>query len=352
MARSPRKAPQKGKRRPQKRTKRTKKKPSRFTPLKIAVLAGVALAVILGVVLFWPSDEQDDVPVIVEAPVEESPADGMDNAQSDAIGHLIASLPPEEFDVPPPAPRALPPIPAAPGRMAWQDHAVAALLSEGPKIAIVIDDVGLNRARTEEVIALEAPLTLAFLPYGADLPVLTQKARAAGHELLVHIPMQPSDDSVDPGPDALLIGLSDQQIKDRLDQNLGQFDGFVGFNNHMGSRFTADRHGMAVVMAEAKRRGLMFLDSRTTTATQGRAMAERYGVPILERDIFLDNITDEAAIRAQLDKAAQHARKYGSAIVIAHPYEETVSVLQDWLKDSGGVTPVPLSALMGRERGS
>lgn len=354
MARSLRKT---SSRKPAKKTARRrgrqKKTPNR-KPLWLGILLLVAIVVV--VVLVLPDDEDTSPPpVVAEKPappvVAPPPAASPDDGDADPIGDLIASLPPEGA-TPSPAQtrRALPPVPAGPKRLAWRDNAVPWVITDGPKIAIVIDDVGLNRTRADQVIGLNAPLTLAFLPYAEGLSALTDKARAAGHELLVHVPMQPSDASTDPGPNALLTGLSDQQIRERLDKNLGRFDDFVGFNNHMGSSFTADTHGMAVVMAEARRQGLLFLDSRTTTATKGWAMARHYGVPVLERDVFLDNVVEETAIYAQLAKAEDYARTHGSAIVIGHPYPETIAVLHDWLKDTGDVTVVPLSALVGRPR--
>ena len=234
----------------------------------------------------------------------------------------------------------------------WQRHAVAVAPADGrPMVAIVIDDVGLSRGRAGRTAALPGPLTLALLSYAEDLPALARTARAAGHELLVHIPMEPEGGAVDPGPRPLLSSHSASELRQRLAQELGRFSGYVGVNNHMGSRLTADPAAMAVVMAELQARGLLFLDSRTTAATVAATVARAAGVPTLERDVFLDNELDPAAIRAALATVEERARTQGYAIAIGHPHDVTLEVLAQWLPQARrrGFHLVPLSFLVGRE---
>lgn len=219
---------------------------------------------------------------------------------------------------------------------------------ERPKIAIVFDDLGIDQVRSRRTIDLPAPLTLALLPYGYNLRDMARAARANGHELMVHVPMAPVDLSVDPGPNALQKELGAAEILRRLDWDLSQFDGYIGINNHMGSRFTADREGMRLVIAELKRRGLVFMDSVTTRDTAGFQLAAEMGVPYAVRDVFLDHDIDPKSIRAQLRKVEATARQQGHAIAIGHPHDETLEVVSDWLMtaESRGFDLVPLSAII------
>jgi polysaccharide deacetylase 2 family uncharacterized protein YibQ len=105
----------------------------------------------------------------------------------------------------------------------------------------------------------------------------------------------------------------------------------VGVNNHMGSRGTADPALMLAVLSEVRRRGLVFVDSRTTGASVAPTIAERLGVPIASRDVFLDNIPTSGVVLAQLEAAERVARRHGSAIAIGHPFPATLSALADWL---------------------
>ncbi|HYC04831.1 MAG TPA: divergent polysaccharide deacetylase family protein [Azospirillaceae bacterium] len=246
-----------------------------------------------------------------------------------------------------PKAEALPPAPPVPaGEPAWRRHAVPAPVTEGrPRIVLVIDDMGLDRKRSARISALPGPVTTAWLPYAKELPDQTAAARANGHELIVHVPMEP-DGSGDPGPNALRAGLPAAEIKARLERNLSAFQGYVGINNHMGSRFTADRDGMAVVLAELAGRGLLFLDSRTTAQTKAPELAARYGLPPLSRDVFLDHQMTPQAVAAALAKTEEVARRNGIAIAIGHPHDVTADALEKWLPTlaAKGFALVPLSA--------
>ncbi len=234
---------------------------------------------------------------------------------------------------------------------AWRQHAIASIDSGQPQVAIVIDDLGDNIDRGGEVAALPGPLTLAFMPYTRFLDHLLPQARLGGHELLLHLPMEPTDKSNNPGRNALLLNLSEGELRRRIDWNLNRFDGFVGVNNHMGSAFTVLAPEMRLLMTELKRRGLLFLDSKTTADSVGSALAREYSVPYVSRDIFLDNEQTPEAIGRQLDAVLRRANRNGSAIAIGHPYPKTIMALKEWLPSlaARGYQSVPLSAIVDKK---
>jgi len=162
---------------------------------------------------------------------------------------------------------------AASSDQAWRRNALPFRDPGGkPLVAIVIDDVGLDRPRSKRAWELPGPMTLSFLPYAKDLGEQTRAARARGHELMLHLPMEPGGRN-DPGPGALLVSMPDAELRRRTDSALESFAGFAGVNNHMGSRFTAFKPGMETVLKQLKPRGLMFLDSRTTKDSVGDQVA-------------------------------------------------------------------------------
>ncbi len=313
-------------------------------PLMLAgAVTIVSLVIVLVVMLGSGEPEKTVTPVAVRPPPAAAP--DVEKPDTDPIGDLIASLPEKGQHAAPPQEG----LPVFEGEPAWKRYATATQIPEGnAMLAVVIDDVGLNNARTDDVISLPASVTLSFMPYGEDLQARVDKARTLGHEVMLHLPMQPESDKEDPGPKALLTTLPPQEMQDRVVWNMDRFTGYVGFNNHMGSKFTADQDGMGVVMREAAKRGLMFLDSRTTPHSKGTAAAARFGVPLLKRDIFIDNVATEAAVRTQLDKAVELARKRGVAIVIGHPHKATVAALKAWIPTLQDVTLVPVTALLNR----
>jgi len=266
------------------------------------------------------------------------------------------SPPPQTAVVAPPPAEVLarpakpdPPSPPA----AWIRYAIPAPPKDArPRIAIVIDDLGLDRRRTERAISLPGPLTLSFLAYASDLPRQTEAAHRAGHELLLHVPMEPMGKLVDASPNELDVGLSPDEVLQRLRWDFGRFDGYVGINNHMGSKFTADSASMRPVMEELRRRGLLFLDSRTIGSTTGIDLARELGVPHAGRDVFLDNDVSTAAIAAQFAELERVAKRNGSAVAIGHPHDQTLDVLQKWLDEAPGrgFVLVPVSAIV-RDKG-
>ena len=262
---------------------------------------------------------------------------------------------PKEVYIPPTAPVAAPPPANAKALSAWRRLAITPPPHDGrPRIAIVIDDLGVDRKRSARAIALPAPLTMAFLAYAPDLESQTAAARAAGHELLVHVPMQPRNDTLDPGPNVLAVDLAPEALRRRLAWGLTRFTGFVGINNHMGSRFTAHADGMAVVMETLRQRGLLFLDSRTTGGSVGAAAARAQGVPYAVRNVFLDNENDVAAVNARLGETEAVARRLGLAVAIGHPRDGTLKALAPWLAEASqrGFTLVPISAAVQVPKGA
>ncbi len=335
-----------------------------FAGWRLAVAgAGVlALGIVLGAtVTSWLAEDDEREAAAAGAP--SGPAVVEDRSESGLVAHLPAPevpVPTEARPAPAPAPaeaRLAPaaqvpsearPAPAAPAP-AWRRFAAAAPEAAGrPLIAVVIDDLGHSPGPMQRTIGLRAPLTLAFLPYGRDLPAHAAAARRAGHEVLVHLPMEPVDSAQDPGPNALRSALGAQELSRLLAWQLSRFDGYAGVNNHMGSRFSADRAGMAVVMAEVKVRGLLYLDSRTTPDTVAPVLARRLGVPAAHRDVFLDNDQNTESVRERLSALEDVARRQGYAVAIGHPHPGTLDVIEDWLIDleARGFALAPVSAIV------
>jgi hypothetical protein len=246
----------------------------------------------------------------------------------------------------------LPPPSAMPGyrnQPPWLAFAVPAPANHGrPVVAVVLDDLGLDRRRTARALELPGPLTLSFMSYAHDLPQQADEGRRRGHELMLHLPMEPEGPFNYPGPNALMTGLSAEENLRRLYWSLDRFDGFVGVNNHMGSRFTASREAMTLVLAELNRRGLLFLDSRTGARSVGTAVAHDWNVPHAGRDVFLDDIDRPELIRQRLAEVEAVAYRQGHAIAIGHPREHTLDALETWLRGlaAKGLVLVPVSAIV------
>ena len=250
---------------------------------------------------------------------------------------------PEALVIPPPVTKEPEEPPA------WKKFAVPFTAPEGmPTVTIIIDDLGEDRTHTAEIIALPGPLTAAFLPYPPHIAEQVESARVAGHEIMVHMPMEAEDADLDPGAYVLRSSMIPDAFENVLKENLAAFGGYVGINNHMGSRLTQDPAAMRIVMAHLFPRGLLFVDSRTIASTVAEQAAADYGVPHAARDVFLDNDPDVASIMKNLEKLEREAHRTGHAIAIGHPKRATIDALKQWLptlKDKG-LALAPVSAVV------
>ena len=247
------------------------------------------------------------------------------------------------------------PVSNHPVAATWIKNAVAFAVPHGkPLIAVVLDDVGVARSHAEMAIDMPAVITLSFMTYADGVATMAARARAKGHELMLHVPMEPLDSDVDAGPQALTVGLSENEIRKRLAWGLARFPGYIGINNHMGSRYTQDERGMRIVLDELKQRGLLFLDSRTIGNTIGDKLAARMGVAHVMRDVFLDNEMDEAAVYKQLVETERIAAIKGQAIAIGHPHPATIAAIRAWIPkaEARGFVIVPLSAVAKQRLGA
>jgi hypothetical protein len=242
---------------------------------------------------------------------------------------------------------------AATTEQTWRRNALPFRdLNSKPLVAIVIDDVGLDRPHSKRAWELPGPLTMSFLPYAKDLREQARAARAHGNELMLHLPMEPNG-RADPGPNALLVSLSDNELRQRVNGALDSFDGYVGVNNHMGSRFTAFKPGMETTLRLFRARGLLFLDSRTTADSVGDQLAQELGVPSVARNVFLDDDESLDAVRRKLAETEAVARRQGFVVAIGHPHPATLQALSEWLPglSAKGLVLAPLSAALRKRNG-
>ncbi|HEX9941623.1 MAG TPA: divergent polysaccharide deacetylase family protein [Thermoanaerobaculia bacterium] len=223
---------------------------------------------------------------------------------------------------------------------------------QGARVALVIDDLGRSVEDLQPLQALGVPVTYAVLPYEEQTPEVVSELRQRGAEILLHLPMEPKNGE-NPGPGALLRGMSDDELREKTLAALQAVPGAVGVNNHMGSGFSAEVGPMTTVIGVLASRGLFFLDSRTSAESVGYKVARELGVPAAERQVFLDGDPSPEAIEAQFERLLGLARAHGSAIAIGHPHPETLAVLEREVPKAKaqGYEFVPVSYLLARSGG-
>ncbi len=196
------------------------------------------------------------------------------------------------------------------------------------RIALIIDDLGNQLLQGRQAVALPGPVACSFLPHAPHTRSLARLADAGNKEIMLHLPMQAVSRSASE-PGELTLDMTRQQLTDTLQRHLAAVPHVSGINNHQGSLLTRHPGHMAWLMQGISRHGpLFFVDSRTTTATVALQMANEYGVPGIERNVFLDNVRDPAAVMRQFRRLLASARANGTALGIGHPYPETLAVLK------------------------
>jgi polysaccharide deacetylase 2 family uncharacterized protein YibQ len=240
----------------------------------------------------------------------------------------------------PPKPRELSPAisspPAPPG------------LAGSPRVAVIVDDLGARRDVFDVLRDLRRPLTVAVLP---GLPLSQWTAREAaqsGMEVLLDLPMEPYRfPEVDPGPGALLMAMSAQELQAQIGAHLASVPGAVGVTNHMGSRMTEDRARMRTVLGVLAGRRLFLVDGLTSNLSVAYDEAKAQGLRAGRRQIIVDHVSGEAGDRVRWDEVAWWAESRGEVIVIAHGHPLTARLLREYVPrwEARGMRLVPVSQL-------
>jgi hypothetical protein len=226
----------------------------------------------------------------------------------------------------------------------------AGTVAEGqPRIAIIVSGLGLSQTATQSVIdRLPGEMSLSFAPYGNSLQRWTSRARQAGHEYLVEVPMEPFDyPNNDPGPHTLLASHDLQANIERLQWALSRVPTPIGMMNYMGGRFTSDDQLIQPIVADAVARGLMVVDDGRSARSRVRAVAQE-NAPVLRADVIVDVRTDEQSITNRLTQLEALARENGEAVGVASALPLTITMLEDWAASlrAKGIVLVPVSSIV------
>lgn len=219
-----------------------------------------------------------------------------------------------------------------------------------PVAALIVGGLGLNRALTERAIdELPPGVTLAFAPYAKDLPFWTKRAREAGHEIMIELPMEHRGGDISAlGPAALLTSRSPDENLQRLDWVLSRFEGYFGATNYLGSKFAADREAMGPVLARLEAAGLAYIDD--TGALSG---AKRDGIALVDRFVNPGFRADKGETSRDLEALEKNAKAAGDALGKTYVHDDTLDTITDWALalNNRGVTLAPASAVLALRAG-
>ena len=203
-----------------------------------------------------------------------------------------------------------------------------------PLVAIIIDDLGHDKKIAIKFSKLNAVLTFSILPHSPFQKTIAHLSREKGFDIMLHLPMEPVEyPDVNPGPGTLLTSMTPDQLTRQLENDLDAVPFIKGVNNHMGSKMTAASSQMYQIFTILKKRGLYFVDSRTTVETLCKPSARLFQIPFAQRDVFLDHVATVEFIRKQLNELVRIAQHNGYAVGIGHPHSLTYQVLREMLPE-------------------
>lgn len=216
------------------------------------------------------------------------------------------------------------------------------------QMAIVIDDFGYNKEPIAAFAAIDRPLTFAVLPYQPFSNEAATRGLSSGHQVILHLPMEPLAQGEQSEKITIMVQLSDEEIRDITKKAVQAIPGLIGVNNHQGSKATADRRVMKVVLTELKENSLFFLDSRTNSQSIGVEAARQMGVRTGANELFLDNKDDVSAVKAQLRTAQEMAIKHGMVTVIGHARMNTARAVSEMVSEleSNGIQLIFVSQIV------
>jgi polysaccharide deacetylase 2 family uncharacterized protein YibQ len=210
-------------------------------------------------------------------------------------------------------------------------------------VALVVGGLGLNPATTKQAIdQLPPAVTLSFVPYTSNLQTWIDLARAAGHEVMIEVPMQPVNyPDNDPGPQTLLANARNDDLMAHMLWALSRCTGYFAVTNYQGAAFIKDKAGFNTFLSTLKARGVGFIDDGQARDAQGawaRASADR----------VVDAQINAQAIMAQLTGLEATAKTRGQALGTGMAFPVTLAVALKWTQslDGKGIQLAPASAMM------
>lgn len=217
-----------------------------------------------------------------------------------------------------------------------------------PRLALVVGGMGLSALATRQAIEKLPPeTTFAFAPYGDDLQAQATRARAAGHETVLQLPMEGADAGEAAGPRTLGESLSRDELLDRMSWHLSRFTGYVGVENFLGRRLTAREDTMSAILREVSGLGLLYLDDGGSPFSLAARLGPDLGAPVARADVVIDAVRTPEAITAALARLEAIAREKGRAIGTMSALPASVDLAAKFLQglETRGVVLAPLTAV-------
>ncbi len=246
------------------------------------------------------------------------------------------------------------PIIAKDGRQPWIEYSRNFKQSDRkPRVAIIINNLGLSATYTEQILKLMPKnITLSFSHISPKLKKWVREARQKGFEVLMDLPMEPDGfPRNDPGRSTLLTSLSEVENLNRLEYVMVQSGGYVGLLSTHGSKFTLNSELLLPILKAIKDRGLLYVDSRTTSQSLGPELSSDIQLPRAFNDVFIDKIPSQEHITTKLRELERIVMDKKFAVAIARPLPISMEILSEWASSlkKKGIALAPITAIADKQ---
>ena len=246
------------------------------------------------------------------------------------------------------------PVIAPDGRQPWLEYSRGFKRADRkPRIALIISNLGLSDTYTKATLELlPEDITLSFSHVAPRLKSWVREARQKGHEILLDIPMEPIGfPKNDPGRATLLTSSNEVENLNRLEHIMKQAGGYVGLLGTLGTKFMLHSETFLPVLRSIKQRGLIYVDSRSTSRSLGPELASSIQLPKAFNNVFLDKEPSQEKIKNKLDELERIALKRRFAVGIAQPLPITIEILSQWTKGlkTKQIALAPITAIVDKQ---
>ena len=246
------------------------------------------------------------------------------------------------------------PVIAADGRQPWLEYSRGFKRADRkPRIALIISNLGLSETYTKAALELlPEDITLSFSHVAPRLKTWVREARQKGHEILLDIPMEPIGfPKNDPGRATLLTSSNEVENLNRLEHIMKQAGGYVGLLGTLGTKFMLHSETFLPVLKSIKQRGLIYVDSRSTSRSLGPELASSIQLPKAFNNVFVDREPSQEKIKNKLDELERIALKRRFAVGIAQPFPITIEILSQWTErlKTKQIALSPITAIVDKQ---
>lgn len=220
-----------------------------------------------------------------------------------------------------------------------------------PVVSLVVGGLGINATHTKSAIEeLPPEVTLSFAPDAQRLQYWINRARAAGHEVLIELPMENFDyGRMKMHPQTLLAGRDASVNVSRLNTLLGRASGYFGVINYQGAKFSSDAEAVRPVLQALSDRGVALVEDGSLEEASFDAIADATRVRYVKASSPIDTKLTADDINLQLLELETRAKQTGAAMGAGYAFPITIEMAKIWTSELSrkGILLAPVSALVG-----